>query len=389
MASIDGFQQQVKQDKWIRNLEDDMNLVIPFIEDKRVTDIAIGIGGELIVESMGIGKQFTGIFFDDATTTRIIYASAAVLGVTIDPNNPIVEGVLPNWKIRIEGILPPRATENPMFFIRRPPAEVFPLESYVERGRMTQEQFDLLVEHIQKRSNIIIGGETGSGKTTLLNAIIDKMREFTPNDRFYIVEDAGEIQCKARDRVPIWAAGKDTLKAVGIALRCNGSRIIFGELRYGDVTNEVLKAWNTGHTGNASTIHADSCLSMIKRIEDLLREVIPGELPDVTQSVQLLVHMKHSEKKLSELAAVMTRYPQTMVNLTISAEGKIAFYTDRVIAEKLDEAKAALGKSGRIVVRPSGTEPLIRVMVEGIDEEQISAIARDVADVIKERLSSK
>lgn len=248
MASIDGFQQQVKQDKWIRNLEDDMNLVIPFIEDKRVTDIAIGIGGELIVESMGIGKQFTGIFFDDATTTRIIYASAAVLGVTIDPNNPIVEGVIPNWKIRIEGILPPRATENPMFFIRRPPTEVFPLESYVERGRMTQEQFDLLVEHIQKRSNIIIGGETGSGKTTLLNAIIDKMREFTPNDRFYIVEDAGEIQCKARDRVPIWAAGKDTLKAVGIALRCNVSRIIFGELRYGDVTNEVLKAWNTGHT---------------------------------------------------------------------------------------------------------------------------------------------
>ena len=83
MASIDGFQQQVKQDKWFRNLEDDMKLIIPYIEDKRVTDIAIGIGGELIVEGMGMGKQFTGIYFDDATTTRIIYASAAVLGVTI------------------------------------------------------------------------------------------------------------------------------------------------------------------------------------------------------------------------------------------------------------------------------------------------------------------
>ena len=223
MASIDGFSQQVKMDKWIRNLEDDLKAVIPFIEDKRVTDIAIGIGGELIVEGMGMGKVFTGIFFDDATTTRIIYASAAVLGVTIDPDNPIVEGVLPNWKIRIEGILPPRATENPMFFIRRPPATVFKMESYVEGGRMTQEQYELLVRHIQKRSNIIIGGETGSGKTTLLNAIIDKMREFTPDDRFYIVEDAGEIQCHARDRVNIWAAGKDTLKAVGIALRCNVS----------------------------------------------------------------------------------------------------------------------------------------------------------------------
>ena len=99
--------------------------------------------------------------------------------------------------------------------------------------------------------------------------------------------------------------------------------------------------------------------------------------------------MKNSGEKLSKLSAVMTRYPQTMVNLTISTEGKIAFYTDKVIAEKLDEAKAALGKSGRIVVRPSGTEPLIRVMVEGSDEEQIQVIAKDVSDVIRERLSSK
>ena len=290
MPSVMDFQTQVKQDKWLRNLEDDMKLIIPFIEDKRVTDIAIGIGGELIVEGMGMEKQFTGIFFDDATTTRIIYASAAVLGVTIDPKNPIVEGVLPNWKIRIEGILPPRATENPMLFIRRPPETVFTLENYVESGRMTREQYETLVKHIQKRSNILIGGETGSGKTTLMNAIIDKMREFTPDDRFYIVEDAGEIQCRARDRVPIWAAGKDTLQAVRIAMRCNLARIIFGELRYGDVTNEVLKAWKTGHSG-VSTILADCCLSMIDRMNDLLREVIPGVLPDTAKYVQLLVHM--------------------------------------------------------------------------------------------------
>ena len=106
-------------------------------------------------------------------------------------------------------------------------------------------------------------------------------------------------------------------------------------------------------------------------------------------AAQLLVHMKDSGKKLSELASVMTRYPQTMVNLRISAEGKIAFYTDRVITEKLEEAKAILGKSGRIVVRPSGTEPLIRVMVEGSDEAQIKTIADDVANVITERLAGK
>ena len=292
MTGMDGFGQQVKLDKWIKNLEDDMRLIVPFIEDRNVTDIAIGINGELIVEGLGMEKTYTGIFFDDQTTTRIIYATAAVLGVTVDPDNPIVEGVLPNWKIRVEGILPPRAARNPMYFIRRPPSKIFSLESYLESGRITKERYDLLIEHIRKRSNIVIGGETGSGKTTLLNAAIDKMREFTPDDRFYIVEDAGEIQCRARDFVPIWAAGKDCLKAVATALRCNVSRIIFGELRYGDVTNEVLKAWNSGHTGGITTVHANCALTMLSRIRDLLREVIPGELPDVAQSVQLLVHMK-------------------------------------------------------------------------------------------------
>ncbi len=106
-------------------------------------------------------------------------------------------------------------------------------------------------------------------------------------------------------------------------------------------------------------------------------------------ATQLLVMLKNSGKTLSELASVMTRYPQTMVNLKISNEGKIAFYTDREISKKLDEAKAILGKSGRIVVRPSGTEPLIRVMVEGSDIQQIEEIANDVAQTIKARLSSK
>ena len=293
MASLEGFGQQVKTDKWIHKLLSDMARIVPFLDNPNVTDVAIGSGGQLIVEGIGMDKNYTGIYFSDEETKSIIHTSAAILGINIDPENPIVEGVLPlpKWKIRIEGILPQRASANPIFVIRRPSDTIFSLESYLEGRRISQEKYDILVEHIKKRSNIIIGGETGSGKTTLLNAIIDKMIEYTPDDRFYIVEDASEIKCHAKDVFPIWAAGKDCLKAVGIAMRCNVSRIIFGELRYGDVTNEVLKAWNSGHTGGITTVHANSALTMISRIRDLLREVIPGELPDVSQSVQLLVHM--------------------------------------------------------------------------------------------------
>ena len=98
--------------------------------------------------------------------------------------------------------------------------------------------------------------------------------------------------------------------------------------------------------------------------------------------------MKAEGKKLSELASVMTRYPQTMINLTISAEGKIAFYSDPEVNRVMEEAKELLGKTGRLVVRPSGTEPMIRVMTEGMDEDLIQKVAKDVADVITDRLGN-
>ena len=81
--------------------------------------------------------------------------------------------------------------------------------------------------------------------------------------------------------------------------------------------------------------------------------------------------------------------PQTMINLKISKEGKLLFYTDKYVKEAMDAAKKALGEDGRIVVRPSGTEPLIRVMVEGSDMDIIEREANKVAEVIKERLGNK
>lgn len=106
-------------------------------------------------------------------------------------------------------------------------------------------------------------------------------------------------------------------------------------------------------------------------------------------AVQLLSIAKHSRKKLSELSCIMTRYPQTTVNVRISAEGKLAFFTDKEIEQKIQKAKELLGDTGRIVVRPSGTEPLIRVMAEGMDTDLIERVAAEVADVIKERLGNK
>ncbi len=106
-------------------------------------------------------------------------------------------------------------------------------------------------------------------------------------------------------------------------------------------------------------------------------------------AVQLLCQLRRTGEKLSELQACMTRYPQVTVNLTVSPEGKLAFYTDPVIRDGVETAKAELGDAGRIVVRASGTEPVMRVMVEHSSPETADEIAHRVAELVAERLKDK
>lgn len=106
-------------------------------------------------------------------------------------------------------------------------------------------------------------------------------------------------------------------------------------------------------------------------------------------AVQLLCQLRRTGEKLSDLQACMTRYPQVTVNLPISPEGKLAFYTDPVIRDGVEAAKAELGEAGRIVVRASGTEPVLRVMAEHSSAEKADEIARRVADLVADRLKDK
>lgn len=105
-------------------------------------------------------------------------------------------------------------------------------------------------------------------------------------------------------------------------------------------------------------------------------------------SIQLLSQLKRTNQTLSDAAKVMTRYPQFIVNIRVSAEAKLAFYTDPKVKEILDEAKKTMGDGGRIVTRPSGTEPLIRIMTEGDNSALAKEVAEKTANAIKAQLES-
>ena len=104
-----------------------------------------------------------------------------------------------------------------------------------------------------------------------------------------------------------------------------------------------------------------------------------GEL----SALKLLCVMKETGKKLSELAAEMTVFPQVLINVRVSQMGKARYNNDAEIKKAIESAERELGDDGRVLVRVSGTEPLVRVMLEGKDIEEITAIANKIADEIK------
>ena len=101
-----------------------------------------------------------------------------------------------------------------------------------------------------------------------------------------------------------------------------------------------------------------------------------------------LLARKHREEgtKMSELNAVYTKFPQVLINLTADKEQKQAYKEDEYIAGFIESQQQNLMGMGRVLVRVSGTEPKIRVMVEGEDMEAIQSSAERIADMIRQRI---
>ena len=106
-------------------------------------------------------------------------------------------------------------------------------------------------------------------------------------------------------------------------------------------------------------------------------------------SIQILNIVTEKDNKLSELAKVMTTYPQVLINVKVREEGKQKYENDSEISKQIKSVEKALNGDGRVLIRPSGTESLIRVMIEGINQDEINEMAKSIADIIEEKYGLK
>lgn len=286
--------QSASRPRLVRKLQDALGEdLCAALDDTSVVEIMLNPDGRLFVERLGEGIASAGDM--TTTTAEIVIGSVAhALRSEIDDDRPIVSGELPIGGHRFEGLLPP-VVDAPTFTIRRRASRLILLADYVSSGVMTRSQAEVLRSAIAERMNIVIAGGTGSGKTTLANAVIAEMVASAPHDRLVILEDTAEIRCTAKNAVALHTSDTvDMARLLKSTLRLRPDRIIVGEVRDGAALT-LLKSWNTGHPGGVTTIHANTAISALRRLEQLTAEVSQQPMHDViAEAVDLVVSIERT-----------------------------------------------------------------------------------------------
>lgn len=275
------------------------------LDDALVVEIMLNPDGQLFVERIGEPITQAGRLAPQAAET-IIGTVAHALGTEVNLNRPIISGELPIGGHRFEGLLSP-VVAAPVFTIRKRATRLFPLDSYVRDKIMTPYQASVIRNAVENRMNIVVAGGTGTGKTTLTNAVIGEIVSLMPEHRLVILEDTGEIQCAAENVVALHTTDAvDMSRLLKSTMRLRPDRIIVGEVRDGAALT-LLKAWNTGHPGGIATIHANSALSALTRLEQLTAEVSSNPMPEIIgEAVDMVISIERTPKgrRVRELLVV-------------------------------------------------------------------------------------
>lgn len=278
-----------------RKLERDARDIVFALQDPETVEIMVNADGRIWQEKLGQKIICIGNL-QAAQAEAVIKTVAGFHGKEVTRVNPMIEGEFPLDGSRFAGQLPP-VVAFATFAIRKKAIAIFTLAQYVEQAIMTQQQCQKIQDAVRQHRNILVIGGTGSGKTTLVNAIINEMVEQDADERIFIIEDTGEIQCSAENFVQYHTTLDVSMtQLLKTTLRMRPDRILVGEVR-GPEALDLLDAWNTGHEGGAATLHANDALSGLARLKSLItrNKAAPTDIESlIGDVVHLVVHISRT-----------------------------------------------------------------------------------------------
>ena len=242
------------------------------LSNTNITDILVNGHKEVWIDQ-GQGLEKTKLTFLNEESVRSLAQKLALsTGRRLDQSQPYVDAQL-SKTIRLHAVLSPISNPGTVISLRIHRPQILSLDELVINKTITTSQKDFLNQIIKNQKSFVICGGTGSGKTTLLNSLLSEVNR---NQRILIIEDSRELNPQhphvlSLEGRPanIEGMGLITMKdLIKQSLRMRADRLIIGEVRGAEVI-DWLSALNTGHSGSAGTIHANSIHEVIIRFESL------------------------------------------------------------------------------------------------------------------------
>lgn len=287
-----------------------------FVDDPAVTEIMINGMDNIFIERNGKISEIEDRFSSMEKLRDVIQQIVSGCNRVVNEMTPIVDARLSNGS-RVNIVLPPVALNGPIITIRRFPDKPINMDSLIDKGSISAEAAELLINMVKAKYNIFISGGTGSGKTTFLNALSGYISD---DERVITIEDSAELQLqgiKNLVRLETRNSNMEGCSEISIrdliksSLRMRPDRIVVGEVR-GAEAIDMLQCLNTGHDGSMSTGHANSAKDMLARLENMV--LMGVELPlaaikqQIASGLDIIVHLgrlRDKSRKVLEISEVV------------------------------------------------------------------------------------
>jgi len=287
-----------------------------YLEDDSVSEILINGSQQVYIERRGRLEEVPAKFVSEAALKAAATNIAKSVGRLLDEMHPRLDARLPDGS-RVHAVIPPLSRVGTVIAIRKFKKDTLTIDKMLEFRSLNEQMRKLIRAIVLLHKNVIVSGATSSGKTSVLNALSSFIPE---GERVLVIEDASELQLQQKHVVSFETRkadkngqGEVTIRdLIRSALRLRPDRIVIGEIRGGEAL-DLLQALNTGHAGSMSTIHANSPLDCLRRIETcaLLSGIdipLSALRSQVASAIDLVVHtarLSDGSRKIVSVAEVL------------------------------------------------------------------------------------